>query len=291
MPTPGDMSTDAGVSGAGILLNAPRVQGVDPADPGGTLPDDAKLKGIVVIIDRWPAFPIDARIDRVEIYVVGTVAPVVSRTYRAQDAAPEFFIEVAAALLPNLTTFEIFYIVYSINPSTSPNRRLSFAPEQVLPGPNYPDANIYGYINCTKKSPPEPGALFVWEGIRVVIAFNDRFLALDVIELYWQGWNSLNGTGTPLTPVYTFTKNLSATDITDRLALPIVIQPFVPYIEPMKNNHSAVASYRLTRGGIAVYRSFESVVKIDRVRSGHQGYCDSADSMAYLNGHIKSSGY
>ncbi|CAI8982247.1 hypothetical protein A9HBioS_0237 [Pseudomonas koreensis] len=284
MRTPGDMSTDVSASGEGVLLDPPSVQGVDPADPNGTLPEDAKLNGIVVIIARWPAFPTGTRIDRVEIYIVGIVDPVAVRFYGAADAAPEFFIPVAATLLPNLPTFEIFYIVYSVNPSTSPNKRLSFALAPVLESPDYPDATIWGYITCTKKIPPASGALFVWEGIRVSIAFDDRFLALDVIELNWRGWNSLNGSGAPLTPVYTFNKTLSAADITNRLALPIVIQPFIPYIEPMKDQHSATASYRLTRGGIAVYRSFESVVKIDRVRPGHQDYCDSANSMAYLNG-------
>ena len=42
----------------GVLLSLPRVEGVDPLDPAGTLPPDAKQVGIVWIIDRWPNFPV-----------------------------------------------------------------------------------------------------------------------------------------------------------------------------------------------------------------------------------------
>lgn len=279
MPASSDFSENAGTSGGGVLLDAPKVQGVDPADPQGTLPDDAKQNGIVVVIDRWPAFPTDARVDRVEIYVVGVTTPIVQRFYGAADAAPEFFIPVAAGGLPDLPTFEIFYRVYSINPTTSPTRRLSFAPAQVLQSPVFPDASVFGNINCNKKNPPEPGALFVWEGIRLSFAFDARFRELDIIELSWQGWNSLNGSGAPLTPVYIFNRQLNFTDIGSGTPVIIVVQPFAAYIEPMKKNHSAVASYRLIRNGAAVFRSFKGLVKIDRAIPGKDGYCDSLESM------------
>mgnify|MGYP006951084212 CR=1 FL=1 len=274
MPAPNDPLAEGSTSDAGVLLDFPRVQGVDPADPAGTLPDDAKQNGIVCIITRWPAFPTDDRIDRVEFFIVGNPRPIAQRDYGAADDAVEFLIPIGPTLLPDLPTFEIMYTVRSINNTTSPSRRLTFAPPKVLKEATFPDANVWGYINCTKNNPQDPDSLYVWEGIRILVPFDDRFQLWDVIKLAWQGWDSLNGSGTALTPKVTFTE--SVTDVINKKPVSIVIRPFVPHIEPMRNNDCATVSYLLLRNGVPIFNSFTEVVKIDRVISGSSGFCSDA---------------
>lgn len=280
MPAPSDPLAARSASDVGVLLDPPRVQGVDPADSAGTLPDDAKQNGIVCVILRWPAFPTDARIDRVQIFIVGNPTPIASRNYGAADDAAEFFIPIGPTLLPDLSTFEIMYTVRSVNNTTSPPRRLTFAvvaPPQVLKEATFPDADFWGYINCTKNNPQDPDSLYVWEGIRILIPFDNHFQLLDVIELVWQGWDSLNGSGAALTPPVTFTGTV--TDVTNNQPVSIVIRPFVPHIEPMRNNDSATASYLLLRNGVPIFSSFTGLVKIDRVIPGNSDFCSDASWM------------
>ncbi|VVQ29813.1 hypothetical protein PS943_01542 [Pseudomonas fluorescens] len=280
MPPTNDSLAAGSTSDAGVLLDPLRVRGVDPADPAGTLPDDAKQNGIVCIIPRWPAFPTDARIDHVDIFIVGNPVPIAQRDYGVADDAAEFPIPIEPTLLPDLPTFEIEYTVRSVNNTTSPRRRLTFAivaPPQVLKEATFPDASLWGYINCTKNNPQDPDSLYVWEGIRILIPFDNRFELWDVIELVWQGWDSLNGAGTALTPVVTITGTV--TDVTNKQPVSIVIRPFVPHIEPMRDNDSATVSYLLLRNGVPIFRSFTGLVKIDRVIPGNSGFCSDASWM------------
>ncbi|MHC8333241.1 hypothetical protein [Pseudomonas sp. LB3P25] len=277
MSPPNDPLAAGSTSDAGVLLDPLRVQGVDPSDPAGTLPDDAKQNGIVCIIPRWPAFPTDTRIDRVEIFIVGNPNSIAQRNYGAADDATEFLIPIGPTLLPDLLTFEIRYTVRSVNNTTSPPRRLTFAivaPPQVLKAATFPDADPWGYIGCTKNNPQDPDSLYVWEGIRILIPFDNRFQLLDVIELVWQGWESLNGSGTALTPAATFTGTV--TDVINKKPVSIVIRPFVPHIEPMRDNDSATANYLLLRNGVPIFSSFTGLVKIDRVIPGSSGFCSDA---------------
>lgn len=145
MPTHKPVTASSAMN-AGVLLDLPRVDGVDPQDPAGTLPPDAKQVGIVCVIDRWPNFPPpDARIDRVEIFIEGDPNPVAWGEYGAADNAPEFRIRVDPAKLPNVPTFQLNYTVRSTNLTTSPSRRLTFAivaPPQLLKEAVFPDANL-----------------------------------------------------------------------------------------------------------------------------------------------------
>lgn len=268
-----------GVSDAGILLDQPRVLGVDPLDPAGTLPADAKLNGITVIFPRWPDFPVGTRVHTVNIYIVGIVSSVAQRDYRAADAAPEFFLSIDAASLPNTPSFEIFYTVRTPNPTTSPRRLLTFKvaqPPVVLKEPVFIDADLWGYIICDKRKvpPPLPDALFVWEGIRVVVPFDDRFQENDVIELEWQGWKTLTGAPPAAMNPVTFSAPITAADIQDKNDILIVIEPFDRYIKPMTDNDSATATYTLFRNGIPEFMSKKGTLKIDRKISGAPGFCD-----------------
>lgn len=265
----------------GVLLSLPGVDGVDPQDPAGTLPPDAKQVGIVCVIDRWPNFPVSgARKDRVEIFIVGNPDFVAWAEYGAADDAMEFRISVVPEKLPDVATFELLYTVRSINPTTSPARRLTFAivaPPQRLKEADFPDADLWGYIGCYKNYPDDPESLFIWEGVRVEIPFDDLFNINDVVRIYWQAWDSLNGPGElidPLTEEFEF--NEVVTDVVNKQSIKLVVKPFASHIEPMKVNDSATVNYQLLRNGIPIFRSFTGLVKVDRVIPGQSGYC--ADS-------------
>lgn len=281
MPTPSNPEQPfaASTSNAGVLVDLPGVVGVEPTDLTGTLPADAKTNGIKVIVPRWPSFPTGTLIHRVDVHIVGIVPPVAMRNYGAADDAPEFFIPVAPELLPNSPSFEVFYNVRTPNPTTSPSRYLTFPPPVVLKEPTFPDATIFGYIKCSKNNPNDPDALFVWEGIRISIPFDDRFQPFDVIKLNWRGWASLNGSGSPLTPLTMFSAPVTEEDVRDKSRVVIVIEPFIPHIEPMKNNHSALAAYTLVRNGVPTFSSHTGLVKIDRVIPGQSGFCSDANWM------------
>lgn len=265
----------------GVLLSLPRVEGVDPLDPAGTLPPDAKQVGIVCIIDRWPNFPVSGvNKDRVEIFIVGNPDFVAFGEYGAADDAPEFRIPVAPEKLPDVASFELFYTVRSINPTTSPSRRLTFAivkPPQLLKEVTFPDADAWGYIGCYKSHPGDPEALFIWEGVRIEIPFDDLFQLTDVLSLDWQAWDSLNGSGNPLTQVFNFTEVV--TDVVIKEPVKIVIKPFASHIEPMEENDSALVNYQLLRDGVPIFRSFTGLVKVDRKIPGESKYCSDASWM------------
>lgn len=272
-----DTNAKGSAFNAGILLNLPRFEGVDPLDPAGTLPPDAKQNGIVCIIDRWPNFPVNARIDRVEIFLAGNPNFIAWAEYGAADNAPEFHIPIGPGSLPDLPTFEIYYRQRSINWGTAPSRRLTFAvgPPKVLKAPTFPDTDIWNYITCTKSNPQDPESLFVWEGIRIFIPFDNRFNPLDEIELVWQGWDQPNGKGNALTAEITFMGTV--TDVTGNKPVVIIVRPFPVNIEPMRDRDSASASYVLVRNRIPMFSSFTGYVNIDRKPAGGIGYCSGGN--------------
>ena len=269
MPTKVPITASSTLNSA-VLLSLPRVDGVDPQDPAGTLPPDAKQVGIVCVIDRWLSFPVSGeRKDRVEIFIVGNPDVVARAEYGVADDAVEFRISVAPEKLPDVATFELFYTVLSTNPTTSDKRRLTYAivaPPQRLKEADFPDADFWGYIGCDKNYPDDPESLFIWEGVRVEIPFDDLFNLNDVLRVYWQAWDSLYGPGQhakPLTPEFEF--NEVVTDVVNKQAVKLVIKPFASHIEPMRNNASATVNYQLLRNGIPIFRSFTGLVKVDRV--------------------------
>lgn len=124
-----------------------------------------------------------------------------------------------------------------------------------LPAPEFPHANLFGYLNCC--AVPR-----LWEGVTVHIKGNAEFSGGDQIEMTWQGCNSLNGTNPIPGVTETFIKILSATDALN--GFDIVVLPYDTLIEPMEDNGSATAQYELykTSGGFG--RSEMDFVKITR---------------------------
>ncbi|MDY7561186.1 hypothetical protein QN382_20560 [Pseudomonas sp. 10B1] len=124
-----------------------------------------------------------------------------------------------------------------------------------LPAPEFPHANLFGYLNCC--AVPR-----LWEGVTVRVAGHAEFSANDRVELTWQGCNSLNGSNPIPGVIQTFIKTLSASEAAD--GFDIVVVPYDTLIEPMEDNGSATAQYALykTSGGFG--RSDMDFVKITR---------------------------
>ncbi|TDV60052.1 hypothetical protein [Pseudomonas sp. LP_7_YM] len=123
-----------------------------------------------------------------------------------------------------------------------------------LPEPEFPDATIYGYINCAN----EP-----WNGIRVRLPFPPGEVAVgDEILLSWQGYETLNG----ITPIEgtegEFPGTVSAADLSAG-SKDMMIEPYVPHIEPILEG-SAIARYQLKKSNGQSALSYEGLVKITR---------------------------
>ncbi|TDV54566.1 hypothetical protein EC919_104304 [Pseudomonas graminis] len=123
-----------------------------------------------------------------------------------------------------------------------------------LPEPQFPGADIYGYINCSH----EP-----WNGIVVRIEFvRNLFEYQDQITLYWQGYRRLNGVDPIAGTEGVFARTVTAQNLTDGY-LDVVVEPFIPHIKPIIEG-SALASYRLTKVSGQSGASYEGLVKISR---------------------------
>lgn len=123
-----------------------------------------------------------------------------------------------------------------------------------LPEPDFPEADIYGYINCNN----EP-----WNGITVRVTFvRNLFEYQDQITLYWQGYHTLNGHDPIAGTEGVFARTVSVKNVTDGY-LDILVEPFIPHIEPILEG-SALATYRLTKVGGQSGASYEGLVKINR---------------------------
>jgi hypothetical protein len=123
-----------------------------------------------------------------------------------------------------------------------------------LPEPEFPEADIYGYINCDDQP---------WNGIVVRVAFvRNLFEYQDQITLYWQGYRTFNG-GDPIAGTEgVFARTVSAQNLTDGY-MDVVVEPFIPHIEPIIEG-SALATYRLTKVSGQSGASYEGLVKINR---------------------------
>ncbi|NWB87214.1 hypothetical protein [Pseudomonas gingeri] len=129
--------------------------------------------------------------------------------------------------------------------------------------PEFPDANLNGYLNCC--SVPR-----LWQGITVHVPGtadgNPHLAGGDVIELTWQGSRGLNGTDPIPGVTDVFSRTLSDNEARD--GFDVVVLPYDRLIEPMVHNDSGVAQYRLLKANGGVGRSRSPFVKITRQMPG-----------------------
>lgn len=131
-------------------------------------------------------------------------------------------------------------------------------PGSGFPEPEFPEATIWGYYNCEN----EP-----WKGVRVRVNIIDNvFEYKDTVVLFWQGYRSLNGIDPVAGTEGVFNATVQADHVVDGY-LDIIVEPFVPYIEPMVEG-SGVATYVLLKSNGQSGRSEEGLVKFNRLLPG-----------------------
>lgn len=124
-----------------------------------------------------------------------------------------------------------------------------------LKEPTFPNATLFGYLNCC--AVPR-----LWEGVTVHIDGSVHFAANDRIVMTWQGCDSLNGTSPIPGVTDTFSKTLNAAEAAN--GFDIVVLPYETLIAPMIDNASGTAQYELFKTDGSYGRSALDFVKIVR---------------------------
>lgn len=253
-----------------IIAAALTIDGVSDTDPDGLIPADKLLTGTTGRIPRWLNFPAPPApgqpADYTKLYVYwrqnGVDTLIFSATYTHVDDRPEFTFPITPQQMSVNGVAYIYYVLEGVsgNEDPSPERKLT-VDHSVVPTfaePQFPDATIFGYLNCTSVKP-------VFEGVRVSIRPENGFAVLDECVLIWQGFENLNGTGDELTPPHEFRRVINQADVDNGF---IMLIPFDPYVRPMVDDDSATARYTMYRAGVRLGVSFKGLVKIDRTLPG-----------------------
>lgn len=255
------------LSNIGVLAGPLIVNGVDNNDPDGHVPLQLLLKGTLIIIPLWADPGIDDQLV-VTWLQDGFQTPIFDDSLRARINDP--FIEVP--LSPEQMSMDgIAFVQYRVwkrggnNWDDSPPRKLTInhTPVMVMKEPCFPDATPWGYLN--NNTVPS-----LTQGVTVFVPPSKEIAFVnDVIEVRWEGYSSLNGSGDPVQgTVSVWRKELDAKDISDGYLMTV---PFENYVRPLINNASALACCRLYRESRLIGESKKGLVKIDRVTPGEFG--------------------
>ncbi|WP_223525288.1 hypothetical protein [Pseudomonas sp. A-B-26] len=255
-----------------LIFDTPKVIGVYDADvdPEGNIPSELLQTGIDVVIPLWPepSTEPDER-DILTVYFERTgqvLAPIVN-TYYPQDLQPEFIVHLGPEYLRGDGVAELWYELLNSadNHSYSFRRYLTIdhAPiKNDLVEAHFPHATINGYLNCSTVPP-------LWSGVTVEIApLGSEYAIGDRIEVEWEGFDSLNGSGAPIANTYKkITKTIQA-DTELRESFTVVVLPYEVHIKPMIIKSSAIVKYSVYRGGRLKGRAPAGLVRIDRIIPG-----------------------
>ncbi|MFJ5254146.1 hypothetical protein ACIP8I_02960 [Pseudomonas sp. NPDC088414] len=257
-----------------LVYDAPQVRGIPESDPAGNIPPDLLQNGIEVIIPVWPQQSPPGEQDTLIVRLTrsGVVEFTSTTFYTTPITALEIIIPIGPEFLINDGVVELSYETQNFvgNPAYSDPRTLTINHTPVpvnLPAPDFPAANIWGYLNCSSNPP-------VWHGIEVKVPPLPAFCQIgDVCAVEWSGYSTLNGSGTVIPGTYKRIDKtlLSAQEIA--VGFSITVEPFVPHIEPMKKDASGKAGYSIYRGFRLIGSSNSGVVKIDRIIPGENLPC------------------
>ncbi|MFJ7796198.1 hypothetical protein [Pseudomonas sp. NPDC096950] len=256
----------------GILLaDPPTVDGVPESDPDGKLPAEVLLNGGQARIKRWPIYA-DEPGETDELTVYWRRNGITTTIFQERKSGPitdtEFLIPIDVSLLQDDGVAYLWYRVRAIpgNPLLSVEKKLTID-HSVIPLPRllqarFPDATVWGYLNCETKRP-------IWFGVYLNIPFQS-LQAGDECVYFSRGYTSLNGgeeyfiEGTQGEFTYTLT-DADARNADGFEPTPI---PFIPYVRPMIDNDSMGVSYKIRRRGVFIGEAPQKIVKIDRMQSG-----------------------
>lgn len=246
---------------------------IDRVGADMVLPPDAHLNGVTLRIPPWPAPSVEpGNGDLLEIWILEPGATVETRFYRNRFPVPVQFpasVSLPAQYLQGDGVIKLTYRV-TVEDTGNPDTSLpqSFIINRAIPlnlaEPAFPSATLWGYLNCS--SQPK-----LWETVLVrVPAQPGRFAENDECVLKWEGFTSLNGRDPIPNTALQLTKKLTRGEASsgDGFDFELESDKYEQYIKPMEKNASALACYTLYRNGIALGKSSQGLVKIDRGMSG-----------------------
>ncbi|MGX0890432.1 hypothetical protein AB7M22_002440 [Pseudomonas sp. ADAK2 TE3594] len=255
-----------------MTLNAPKVIGVEDDDPEGHIPLDRLQTGIDVVIPLWPN-PAKEQGERDILAVCfeqgRLIVLRIEKTYYPADIQPEFVIRIAPEYLQSNGVARLWYGLLNTadNESLSSKRYLTIDHTEIptdLPEVDFPQTDKEnGYLNC-KADPP------IWEGVQIKVSALTGFRVGDRCEIEWTGYKSQNGSGDPIGNTYKKIIRQSLSDEDIREGFVEVVEPYIPHIEPMENNASALVTYAVYRGKKLVGKSKVTLVRIDRIVPGDE---------------------
>lgn len=257
-----------------LTYDPPKVIGVADDDPDGYIPLDLLQKGIEVVVPIWPLQSPDGRQDTLTVWMKrsGVVEFESRKSYDTPISELEFIVPIGPEYLVADGVVEVSYETrnFAGNPSPSGPRKLTIDHAPIpkdLPEVNFPAANLWGYLNCTSNPP-------IWSGVEVKVPPLPSFCKVgDVCRVEWMGYLSLNGSGHSIASTYKVINKKLLSDIEIKNGFSVTIEPFIPHLEPMQNNASAIAEYSVHRGAKLIGVSEKGLVKIDRVVSGDTVPC------------------
>ena len=251
---------------------------IDGVGADTVLPSDAHLNGVTLRIPPWPAPSIiPGNGDLLQIWILEPGATIETLFYSNRFPVPVVFptsVPLPAQYLQRDGEIILTYRVTAEdtgNPDSSSPQR--FTVRRAIPvsltEPQFPSATLWGYLNCS--SQPK-----LWEAVLVrVPAQPGRFAENDECVLDWEGFTGLNGSGPIPNTALRLTKKLTQEDASSGGGFDFKLESdkYEQYIKPMEKNASALARYTLYRNGIALGKSPQGLVKIDRGIPGESISC------------------
>ncbi|WP_460145887.1 hypothetical protein [Pseudomonas sp. S2_A02] len=251
---------------------------IDGVGADTVLPSDAYLKGVTLRLPPWPAPSIIlGNFDLLEMWILEPGATAETLFYSSRFPVPVVFpasIHLPAQYLQLNGEIILTYRV-TAGDTGNPDSSLPqhFIVRRAIPvnlvEPTFPSATLWGYLNCS--SQPK-----LWETVLVrVPAQPGRFAENDECVLEWEGFASLNGIGPIPNTALRLTKKLTHDEASSELGFDFKLESdkYEQHIKPMEKNASALARYTLYRSGIALGKSPQGLVKIDRGIPGESISC------------------
>ncbi|WP_146013108.1 MULTISPECIES: hypothetical protein [unclassified Pseudomonas] len=255
-----------------LVYDAPKIEGMSDNDV--LIPSDLLKNGMNVVIPVWPQQSPNGQKDTLNVRLTRNGIEEFKSTtqYTTPITLPEIIIHIGSEYLVNDGDVVLLYdtLNYLNNPHPSLPRPLTIDHTPVpvdLVRPGFPKANIWGEFNCYT----QPA---IWFGVEVKVPPLPTFSKIgDTCTVEWFGYLSPNASGTVIPGTYKKIDKPILTNQEIALGFSVTVEPYVPHIEPMEKNASAMARYSIYRGSKLIGSSLDGVVKIDRYPAGSNQPC------------------
>ncbi|MGV2835651.1 hypothetical protein [Pseudomonas shirazensis] len=158
----------------------------------------------------------------------------------------------------NNTNLPVYYVTDNrVNQQLAPTTTVRVVVEPItgLPGPDIPQADASGYLNCGTMPP-------IWEGVTIRVEGNSNFAEGDIVDVAWLGYEDQGGLKPIPSTAFTERKYLSKEQAEN--GFEVTVLPYDVHIEPMEKAASAVISYELTKLAGGYGKSQRVLFYIDR---------------------------